>query len=391
MNIFYIGLDSEYVCDTPKLLRGLFRRASQKTFYYGPGYLSDEDLCLGIDYWLNLVRPDIIVTSDYAVGLSEVISGQSGPLLSRIYPTRRLLPSAVSNQAIQYLVDAIDRVLSARNAPLLITLLETDLYKLSLAQSLRLDKADYFLGFGSQFTPAYGELVENKNEIKRLRDTFTPYGFEFAIKNASRTITTLDFVPDILETPSALQSRRYRWSVPGVAYTTRKSAIASLKDANIHVRYGRSFIGRLFYHQAFPYFVRSAALSRYKAAFKAQIKYSKYSYTCGSSCMTPVTKFFEIPSMGSLLVGQPFYNSHDAGYRSGHNFLEADPFDLPGLDLWLKRNPSIAQKIASAGHELIATRHTLNIRTRQIAECLQFIKDSTFKGTFWENGMMFIN
>ena len=186
-------------------------------------------------------KPDFIITSDFVVSLREELDKVPGSIFAGIYCTRRLLPSSVSPKSIQLLLDSIDLVLSIRNAPLIITLLETDLYRQSLYQTNRLSNADYFIGFGSQFTPLYDTVMQSYAEIKPMQDSITSHGFDFSISNSHRTITILDFVQDTTRYCSPLLERKSKWSVPGVAYAARQSAIESLQASNIQVQYGRSF------------------------------------------------------------------------------------------------------------------------------------------------------
>ena len=388
MNIFYIGVDSDYVCDTSRSLREAIVKASDNTFLYGPGFLSDEDLNLGIEYWLNTYQPDIIITSDFVIGLEEDYIDNLDAL-KHLYPSRRLVSPHLSKRSFLFLLESVQLILHHRNAPLLITLIETDLYRATPSQVYRLSQADYYLGFGSQFTPPHNTLLaSSSNEILPIRKFITPYAFDFAIENSSRTITILDFVPDINTKPTLLASRRNHWSVPGVQYHSRLTAIKSLKNAGINVLYGRSFLGRVFFHKIFPHALRTAALARYKSVFKKQIQTSRYSYTCGSSCQTPVTKFFEIPSLGTLLVGQCFYNSQAAGFIPGSNYIEAEPYQLSELHLWLTQRPDLAQQIATKGFHLVAARHTFSVRVKQINQCLSAIIEKKFSGNVWTNGSM---
>jgi hypothetical protein len=121
-------------------------------------------------------------------------------------------------------------------------------------------------------------------------------------------------------------------------------------------------------------------------SFAARMAATRYSYTCGSGLQMPIRKFFEIPSVGCLLVCRPFKGFEAAGFIDGVNCIIAEPDHLTDLHFTLTAEPEHAESIARAGQALVLHRHSLDARAQDLRLILDAIATKRFEGSFWRDG-----
>ena len=127
-------------------------------------------------------------------------------------------------------------------------------------------------------------------------------------------------------------------------------------------------------------------MNYYYFSYLRMIRDSHYAYADGSATEYPLTKMFEIPSLGTLLVCEPFRNSHHAGFVHQHNFLSCEARYLRSLNEELSTNTYLAQKVRLNGYQLVASSHSESARIMQIKISFKHILQGKFSGSRWNNG-----
>jgi hypothetical protein len=99
------------------------------------------------------------------------------------------------------------------------------------------------------------------------------------------------------------------------------------------------------------------------------LKSFKISATCGSIYNYPIMKFFEIPSMETVLVSNYFYELSELGFQPGLNFYELDMQNIPEqMEFLLSFDCS---GVIEKGKELIQRRHTVRKRSKELLNFLE--------------------
>lgn len=380
MKILYVGLKSDFICPTSARIAKIFSLIASNIRYCGPGY-SDE--YSSIDQLCDTFAPDFIVTTDYFLSLSEILGRAS--VSQALYETRRLPDFKPDEAQFRERYDHITSyLLKRRSIPLLVTTLETDLYKASTNLISLIDSADLILGPGRQFTSTIVESPRiHRESFGHLANDLLANLFESA---QDRLVSFLDFVDcEDFHHPNSHQ-REHLWCIPGVEYQYRKEAIRHLRNHGFNPQHGRSLPGRLLYHHTLPNHIRRIGLDLYRGYFRSQLRASKLAYTCGSGGRAPVTKMFEIPAYGCLLVAEGFYNCSQAGFEDGVNYIEAKPDDLAELTENILNHQEDYNHIANCGYRHVWQRHSLPARVNQLTTCLRAYLNGTFRGSEWSEG-----
>lgn len=103
---------------------------------------------------------------------------------------------------------------------------------------------------------------------------------------------------------------------------------------------------------------------------------SRFVPSCGTVAHEVVRKHFEIPGAKACLIAEKTPGLEAAGFVDMTNCVFADEHDvLDKLD-YLFRNPDVADRITSAGHDLVHSRHTMAHRD-QILQWFKLHKNLT--------------
>lgn len=86
----------------------------------------------------------------------------------------------------------------------------------------------------------------------------------------------------------------------------------------------------------------------------------------------PVMKFFEIPASRTCLVSNWWDELGDLGFIPNENMVIADENDVKGQMKYLLESGEW-KRIADNGYKLIRERHSTDIRTKEMMECLRKI------------------
>lgn len=104
------------------------------------------------------------------------------------------------------------------------------------------------------------------------------------------------------------------------------------------------------------------------ASFARELNRYVSCFTCASAFGYTVAKYYEIPACGTLLFGEKTCFLDQFGYRDGVNFVEVSPTDFKDKFHYYLReiHPDDRRKIATAGRELVTSKHTWKHRATGI-------------------------
>ena len=113
--------------------------------------------------------------------------------------------------------------------------------------------------------------------------------------------------------------RKNIFAVPGAGYAERKQFYSYLS-------LGQRFMKKkdLLTDRAYFLTKKDLSLKMYteiRNRYITEIKNSKYCYVSGSLHRSPVRKYFEVPALGAVPVGQICENFDELGFKDGTNFF----------------------------------------------------------------------
>ena len=271
--------------------------------------------------------------------------------------------------------------------PRVAILLENDFYNWTAREADKiLACADFFIGFGEEFSPLLQDLRHLAEE--RFSTSATDVWANFSRAHRNRIASLLHFISDAEFFISPLRGRPLSWSVMGVQYHARALARDALKRSGIDpvtdTRF-RKFISLL----KKTHIMRGEKRWVQKAlngSFMTRLAQTRYSFTCGSGLEMPIRKFFEIPAVGCLLVCRSFRGFEAAGFRDGVNCVIAEPDDLAEVQFELSAQSERYEAVARAGQSLILERHSVESRARDLGQVLHAIAAKEFYGSHWSGG-----
>jgi hypothetical protein len=171
-----------------------------------------------------------------------------------------------------------------------------------------------------------------------------------------------------------------------VSYALRRDALASLRSSGLRVapkNYFHAF--RAANRLGLPVYRNAATARLYNALFQRTLRRSKMVYTASGGSGNLMRKFFEIPAAGAAMVCVPGNGFRALGFEHGRNYVQVVPADLATTVKTLRADPAL-QAIADAGRHVVLTRHSLQARASQIAQCFHALRLGTYRGSRWEDG-----
>lgn len=376
----FVDVNASFVNPTRNLLPLAFLRTGDVRFF-GPGYVSSECLARGLSSFMDQEGPFDVVISNTLV----LFSDSDDP--ARYAST--LMASYAYNGPTEDLLylPIIAKQFSAITVPRVAILLENDFYNWTAREADKiLDCADFFIGFGEEFSPLRKNLTSLHEE--RFANSATDIWADFSRVHSGRIASLLHFVSDAEFLISPLSSRPLSWSVMGVQYHARSVARNALMRAGIDPVTDTRF-RRLISLLKKTHLVRGEKRWVQKAlngSFMSRLAQTRYSFTCGSGLQMPIRKFFEIPAVGCLLVCRAFQGFEAAGFQHGVNCVVSEPDDLADLHFKLSAHADEYEAIARAGQALILERHSVDARARDLSVILHAIASKDFHGSQWVEG-----
>ena len=362
MRMLFVGVNATYMNPTANLAPALLQAVSQDTTCYGPGFVSQEEIDLGILRWCELNGPfDAIIigcwtpilVDDYESSIENNINFLQKFAVSHF----QMITAAAFFRDIQESLAELDVPLKLYYG------LMYDYYATSQSQIDKIEELGLCLiSPNNQFTlrledlPHYVKLEPYYHKKKkRLTDAWP----SFISNNPERVITATHFISPDEFSYVALAERKNTISVPGVAYHLRKEAIRNLRNSgyyNICSSYF-STLYKIANKLGLRVYGRSIPLKMFNFLFWKVLSSTKYVYTARGSFGTPVRKFFEIPAAGALLLCAPCLGYEELGFVDNEHYIEADPTKLTDVLNRVRSEKEMSQKIASAGRRLVASKH----------------------------------
>ena len=376
----FVDVNANFVNPTRNLLPLALLKAGD-TRFFGPGYVSSECLARGLSSFIDQEGPFDVVISNTLVLFSD--SGDPAH-----YASTLLTSYAYNGQQEDLLyLPIIARQFAALALPRVAILLENDFYNWTAREADKiLSCADFFIGFGEEFSPLRAELTHLQQE--RFAKSATDIWSDFSRLHRARVASLLHFISDAEFLISPLSSRALPWSVMGVQYHARSVARDALQRAGIDpvtdtkFRKFISLLKKTHVMRGEKRWVQKAL----NGSFMSRLAQTRYSFTCGSGLEMPIRKFFEIPAVGCLLVCRRFRGFEEAGFRDGVNCLVAEPDDLADIHFELNANPERCEAMARAGQKLILDQHSVDARARDLSLTLKAMVSNHFHGSHWIDG-----
>jgi hypothetical protein len=181
-------------------------------------------------------------------------------------------------------------------------------------------------------------------------------------------------------------------SVLGTKYRFRANAIEHIRSRqNLSLVTLDGMIQRLLYYATTRYSVQRwiDATPWFHRRFSRAIARSRLSITCDASIGYAVRKFFEIPAFGAVLAARFFPEMAALGFQDGTNCfaLQEDRLErIEEIVAFLKSDSGEAERLATAGQEMIWNYHRATVRAEQFLSALNAVINGTYGGTRWRDG-----
>ena len=378
--LLYVDVNASFVNPTRNLLPVALMKGCDVRFF-GPGHVSSDILAIGLPAFIEKNGPFDAVATNTLVLCSDSVDPAR-------YAANVRASYAYDGPAEDLLfLPIIAKQFSTVTLPRIAVLLENDFYNWTTRERDKIDaSADFFIGFGEEFSPYMNEMQHLQQE--RFAGVTTDIWAEFCRSQKHRIASLPHFVSDAEFSISPLVTRRDFWSVMGVQYHARQVA----RDHLVHNDIQPIVDSRL---RKLISLLKKTRLMRgemrlvqklLNADFTSRIAATRYSFTCGSGLTMPIRKFFEIPAAGAVLVCRPFHGFAEAGFIDGVNCIVSEPDRLIDVHHSLVVDPDRAQRIASAGQHLVMDVHSLSARADHLASLIAAIADHRFMGSQWVGG-----
>jgi len=384
MKILFVGFNAKYINPTNQLVHKALKLCSDVIFY-GPGFVSGEELHRGLESFAEAYRPfDFIVTSTQLAVLADPVSTED------FY--RRYCLSNWGAISIKAFMDDARRFMCRNQQPKIVFALDLDPYAVPADFISQLDEfADYIVGLGKGFTRPNEELsyltFEKSIERKAKR---LPLGLwhHYCQTHVPKFISLGHFVGLHEFDFSPICARKYSVSVAGQPYFFRAKTLDYLNhDRRLNVGYTshrRLFslllkLGISPYSRLLPHVI-------YRTLFKQLLADSKISMTDGGAYEYLIRKFVEVPAAGALLLARPCAGFESLGFVDGVSAVVIDEVDPVDQVVQLLSDVERIQKIARAGQAVVWDKHSIQARATQLKTALTAISLGLFKGSEWQRG-----
>lgn len=388
MRVLYVDANAWHINPTANLLPALIRERFPSARFYGPGFVDDAVLAGGLLSFANRHGPfDVALLGPATPFLGDGEDADIGAVTYlRRYASHRLFDRTI----LTFFADARAAFGKLPSAIRLISVLNFDYYATTQKQvDVLLKHSIAVLGPNDQFVLALADLPDfaclEKHYVRKA-DRFTDVWRNFLLRHPERVVTATHFVGPQEYCFDPLSVRPYEIAVPGVEYLLRKDAVRRLAGSRL-CRASKAYfhIYRLANRMGLPAYSHPLALRLYNLFFQRTLADTRCLYTARGGFGMPIRKFFEIPAAGALLICSPCNGYVDLGFEAGCHYVQSEPDAL--LDVLSEWLPSPqAQEVASAGQQLVITRHSMAARGEQIERCLRAMVAGTYRGARWCRG-----
>lgn len=379
--LLYIDANASFINPTRNLVTTALMSAADLTLF-GPGYVTSDALARGLPAFIEANGPFDLALSNTLVLFSDMKDpAHYAATLKRAYAY-----DGVTDDL--HFLPVLAKQFEALAIPRLAILLENDFYNWTERERDLIDgRADYFIGFGQELSPRLADMPYVR--LEQFASSATDIWADFSRLHRRRIASLPHFVADGEFNMTPLCVREQDWSIMGVQYHARGVARDALKAISISpimdTRFRKviNLLRRLRIMRGEKRIVQRLL----NQDFGDRIASTRFSYTCGSGLMMPIRKFFEIPAAGSVLVCRPFYGFSALGFEDGVNCIVSEPERIADVHARLKLDLGFAQKIASAGQNLVRTRHSVAARADDLGAIIKAISEKRFFGSEWRGGL----
>jgi len=379
MKILYLDLNIQYHNPTRNNIVLLLKSIGE-LYCYGLGYQSNSILEDGVDKFYETNGPfDFIITNEHIVFGSQNIKAY-----------KRNYYFQFNNIDIEKNVIELNEFFHKSSSNKIVFLLESDYYNFKKERIDRLISCNpYIIGFGESLISSIDELEDLKKES--FGDKANDNWFNF-VKQNSKIIELPHFVNSNEFYFETLSNRKNIIYIAGTNYYHRKMVMDSIKKSNYKTDnikiYNKIYSLMRKIHlkpDSHPILMRL-----YNTLFRNEIEHSKYTFTCGSALNWPIRKFFEIPTMGSLLFAKPFKNADKLGFIDNKTYIKSNHKNIIEKIDFFEKNPKVAQEIATNGQNMIWKNHSLDARVKQLKEVFKAILIKKYNSSYWNNGEFYV-
>jgi hypothetical protein len=351
---------------------------------FGPGYVNEQELSVGLTDFVKRNGPfGVLLATEHIANPSDFTKKSDVEVYRRNY-------SFQFPQSHLSYVNQIRRELVDVSIPRVASLMETDVYRISNA-ALSVLNRDFDLlisPFGPQFVRPMFQMPNLSRE--HFAQSCNDNWFDFVSSNPHKVVPIPHFVADSECSRRPFNERPHLLSVPGTPYYARQVASASARSRGVSVApsavsLATKSLTRL--GRPLGYRLQSGILSARQRRFRAEIRSSRFSFTCGSALGQPLRKFFEIPGNATVLLCEPFVGMEELGFVDGVNYFSVEPSEAWRLATSLDRSKSQWQCASDSGAELIASSHSVDARARQIRQVLVALLERRLAGALWRDGV----
>jgi hypothetical protein len=357
-------------------------QANHDVDFFGPGYQAEEIVSLGPSRWLDQHGPYDMLLFDHYTIMHDHLARQQRPFGGDV--------TYFSHRAYVQSAPVLTKFIDDYPGPKCF-IVNWDVYGIEERRTEHLERIGAFVADVSQARQTIAERAEQyggkvETEVGRKGFWFgraTDHWVNFIKRNRARVLEVPHAIglEQFVFTP--METRTNLFSVPGTNYSERESLYSFLSTSQrlrkLRIKVEDRICSRI--HSS----LSEKRLLAIHHRYDAEIANSKVAYTSGSVFRCPVRKYFEIPALGALSIGQIVEGFAELGFKDRHNFLIAEtPADV--ANVIVDYNEDEAQQIADRARQLVLERHSEPARARQLANSFHRIFSGTFKGSYWENG-----
>ena len=367
----FIGFNRDYINPYTDIVLNILGSLGELE-YYGPGYVSKKEIEMGIHKWIESKQKFEFIIVD---GVSMLSLEQNGEKIKNLFSMSSIKFEEKDYYKYAYIFRDFFVEINCKK----ILISNWDPHNINKKTIELIAKANPFIidPMGFEMNRPLAKAFDES-----IPQSYNDNWYHFLKDNEKQIIVFPHMIVSKEFDYTSIEYRKNTFSVVGVGYFERKEASKFLSSRLKHKRFWarlKMFIVHKLRLSTSPNFLNS-----YKYNYFNLISESKLTYCSGSRLRYPVRKYFEIPSRGSVAVGQKCNGFEDLGFVDGENFIVTEANER--LEKVLKTPDDKLQKIAQNGQKLIWNKHSDWARREQLSKALSLINENKFKGSRWEKG-----
>jgi len=379
--LLYVGFNRTYVNRTFSVLMRS-AHAHHDIDYFGPGYKSEEVVAAGLERWIDSNGPYDLVLFDHYLIMHDQISQRKKPFASDLLH----FPIQAFSRFAPTLKEFVTRYRGKK-----CFIANLDVYGIKESETAELEHMDAFIIDSSMWSrtiqekqETFGDTIED--EVSRagfIAGRSTDSWVAFLKRNRTRIIQLPHAIGMDQFSFAPLETRKNVLCIPGTSYSERAKLYHLLSHSQRLRRLAYKVQDRI--SATLTSSLSSKRLLNTHYRYDTEIASSKLAFTSGSIFRSPVRKYFEIPALGALPIGQVVEGFEELGFTDGENFIIAESA-VEIKSILSSFSDSSYQSIATAAQQLILRAHSEPARAQQLAMSIRRILTGRFKGSFWHKG-----